>query len=204
MYLTCGVAVLKTCTKCGVEKPETEFFKYSGRPGVRPSCKVCMTKAKAPCKPETKRAYLERTAARRSEWQKEYYANNREACALRVKRAIAKNFESFRQYRDKWRKENKDRLVELARMDRARNPGRYREYKAKRRAALLRAIPPWANLDEIRQLYEEAAKMSEVHVDHIVPLISPIVCGLHCSANLQIIGASENCSKGNRIWPDMP
>ena len=42
------------------------------------------------------------------------------------------------------------------------------------------------------------------HVDHIVPLKSKIVCGLHCSANLQVIPAIINSSKGNRVWPDMP
>jgi len=36
------------------------------------------------------------------------------------------------------------------------------------------------------------------HVDHIVPLVSQLVCGL------QILDAKANIEKGNRSWPDMP
>ncbi len=41
-------------------------------------------------------------------------------------------------------------------------------------------------------------------VDHIVPLQNPLVCGLHCEANLRIILGADNFAKCNRWWPDMP
>jgi hypothetical protein len=41
-------------------------------------------------------------------------------------------------------------------------------------------------------------------VDHIIPLKSDFVCGLHCHTNLRVITAEENKAKNNRYWPDMP
>ncbi|ARU23730.1 hypothetical protein RSSE_c3349 [Ralstonia solanacearum] len=78
-----------------------------------------------------------------------------------------------------------------------------------RHAAKLQAIPKWADPKKIKLVYEEALALYKsngvkYHVDHVVPLISDLVCGLHWEGNLQIITASENRSKGNRHWPDMP
>lgn len=193
---------MKTCTKCGQTKPESDYFKYSGRPGYRPSCKVCMQKSRPAENPETRKSWLLKTAAHRSEWQKEYYAKNKEACKARIKKCNEEK--GYAEYRNGWRRSHLDRMRELAANHRKNNPGRYRYYKAKRRAAELRATPKWANLELIKTYYAIAAAEPGIHVDHIVPLVSKIVCGLHCEANLQLLPASDNMSKGNRVWPDMP
>lgn len=39
----------------------------------------------------------------------------------------------------------------------------------------------------------------EHHVDHIHPLVHPLICGLHVPANLQVITGSENVQKSNRF-----
>jgi hypothetical protein len=74
---------------------------------------------------------------------------------------------------------------------------------SRRRATKLKATPKWADMDKIKQIYIKASTCGH-HVDHIVPLRSKFVCGLHCEANLQILEPSINMSKGNRWWPDMP
>ena len=80
---------------------------------------------------------------------------------------------------------------------------------AKRRASKRNAAPAWANKEAIEAIYAKAKQFSELtgeafHVDHIVPLISDLVCGLHCEGNLQILPGFDNLSKGNKTWPDMP
>jgi hypothetical protein len=75
---------------------------------------------------------------------------------------------------------------------------------SKRRAAVKSAIPKWAEEEKISRLFVEAKKWSKIlgvklHVDHIVPLNSPVVCGLHCFDNFQLLEASANLSKSNRL-----
>lgn len=65
------------------------------------------------------------------------------------------------------------------------------------------AQPEWADTSAMNRIYEQSLKQGG-HVDHIVPLCSPIVCGLHVEHNLQILPAGSNYSKSNHIWPDMP
>jgi hypothetical protein len=62
--------------------------------------------------------------------------------------------------------------------------------------------PNWANKNEIKELYEESKRLTKEtgikhHVDHIIPLRHPLVCGLHIRANLRIITATENIIKSN-------
>ena len=58
-------------------------------------------------------------------------------------------------------------------------------------------------LSDVARIYKKAHELG-AQVDHIVPLQSDIVCGLHCICNMQILSKKENASKGNRWWPDMP
>jgi hypothetical protein len=77
------------------------------------------------------------------------------------------------------------------------------------RAQTQRATPTWADRRAIAAAYREARRLTretgELHVvDHIVPKINPLVCGLHVPANLRVIHWRDNAVKGNTWWPDMP
>jgi 5-methylcytosine-specific restriction endonuclease McrA len=108
----------------------------------------------------------------------------------RRKRAQA-NPEHRRKYRRKWGQAN----------------SRYCErINAKRRAAKKNALTPWANVNAIKNFYTEARRLTKLtgvkhHVDHIYPLQSEYMCGLHVETNLQILTEKENVAKGNRTWP---
>ena len=74
---------------------------------------------------------------------------------------------------------------------------------------LYQAWPHWCATDpRFAEIYKRAKDMRrrgrKVHVDHIVPICSDIVCGLHVPWNLQILSERENLQKSNNWWPDMP
>ena len=79
--------------------------------------------------------------------------------------------------------------------------------QAKRNATKKHATPRWltkGELSDIDNLYVlcalETSKTGVPHeVDHIVPLRSELVCGLHVLCNLRIVSACKNRSKSNRF-----
>jgi hypothetical protein len=72
-----------------------------------------------------------------------------------------------------------------------------------RKAHVKRATPQWADRKAIAAVYKRARQMTAdsgvlYTVDHIIPLRSPVVCGLHIAENLQILTGTENCRKRNK------
>lgn len=167
---------------------------------------------------------------------KAYYAENREAILTSVdkeakkakdaayyvstattRKAVAKTYREANRdkvlayFADRRKTDSTYREAKKAHLRawKQRHPDRVNAQTAKRHAAKLRAIPSWASLKDIADIYALAKLRSKLtgiewHVDHTVPLNSDIVCGLHCEANLQVIPAGPNISKGNAWWPDMP
>lgn len=83
------------------------------------------------------------------------------------------------------------------------NPERNRANATRYRAAKMGATPAWANRFLIDEIYSLAMLRTRItgqlwEVDHMVPLCSDIVCGLHVESNLRLVLKSINSGKRNR------
>lgn len=101
-------------------------------------------------------------------------------------------------------RENKEKKNERNREWKSANPATVNEMTALRRAQKKNATPKWANRFFMREAYDLAKRRTAAtgfkwEVDHILPLQHPDFCGLHVEYNLQVIPASVNRSKGNRV-----
>lgn len=223
---------MKTCRICDVAQPLCNFYLTpAGNPHQQ--CKKCLyakTRARLASKKQEVAAYQaeyyrknkthlnayckqyreenkERLKAIKdakkdwyAEYNREYHAERKEEINARHRKYKAENKEALAQYRI----DNKEAISERARIWRENNRHLTNAKAAKRRAALMQALPSLANLDAIAKIYKTAKEQEGMHVDHIVPLQSDLVCGLHVEHNLQLLPHLENISKGNRYWPDMP
>lgn len=119
------------------------------------------------------------------------------------KRYLDKNPERLDSIK-KWRKDNPEIAAEKSKQWFKNNPHMNAAYASKRRAAERQQTPSWANWDEITKIFRARdnvakATKAEYHVDHIVPLRSKKVSGLHIHQNLQILPGSENLKKRARL-----
>lgn len=135
------------------------------------------------------------------------YHEDPEAAKRKVYGWRDKNPDKSAEHQRQYFERNSDSVRERARVGYAEDPAKVRAAVATYEAAKLQATPAWADMQKILEVYREAERLSldtgvQHHVDHIIPLRSDIVCGLHVQWNLRAIPASDNCSKGNRWWPE--
>lgn len=164
---------MKVCTICSEAKDFSEYHRG------KVACKACRSE-------QNKRYYVENKAMRNSQMQKNYQAN-KEVYHARSKKWAQANPEKVAAFSDKWRRKNLD-------VDAANS--------ALKRANKKTATPAWADKEEIKHIYK-LAREHGMAVDHLVPLNSDFVCGLHTADNLRCIHPLANSIKGNRHWPDM-
>jgi hypothetical protein len=179
-------------------------FYFTGEP-----CKhghVALRKTKGACVDCVKEEWKESNKKRASyfsqynkqeevkERKHEWYLQNRDQV---IATAAIRPTSVLREYRNAWKKNN---LTQV----RADTKARRRKHR--------NATPPWLSKkqkSEIRQLYQIAITMTQTTgeqyvVDHIVPLRSDEVCGLHVPWNLRVITQDENLRKSNKILDSLP
>lgn len=136
--------------------------------------------------------------------KKDGHASTCKTCSNeRAKRWSTQNPQQRSVSRLKWAEENPEAHKLSKQGWKQRNKAAVMAGTRKRQAALLNRIPVWYSDKPVRKIYEKA-KQYGFHVDHIVPLQSDLVCGLHVFDNLQLMHPSENCAKNNKFWPYMP
>jgi 5-methylcytosine-specific restriction endonuclease McrA len=125
---------------------------------------------------------------RKNEWYQENRAQVIQAAATRPAQVK-------REYRNAWKETHKVQI-------RADTKARRRKHRD--------ATPLWLTRkqkSELRQLYQIAITMTQTTgeqyvVDHIYPLRSEVVCGLHVPWNLRIITQQQNLQKSNAMPGD--
>lgn len=197
----CGVDmadnhVTKICTKCNVEHDINNFPNQKGkRDGKSSHCKPC-TLIRLKLWAEKNKEYVRKKV-------EEYTDKNRDNIQKYWREYHQKHKEIRNKIRAETQKNNRDSANKKNREWKKRNKDYACFDEGKRRATKIKATPKWASEEKIKEIYLLANKESK-HVDHIVPLRSKIVCGLHCEHNLQLLTPKENLLKNNRYWPDMP
>ena len=170
-----------SCTKCGTTKPDDAFYRAKlGLHGRMSWCKIC-DRARAK---KWHAANKDRGRENNRIWQQQ----NPEKTAARVRL---------------FRRRHPERVAAIGKRYREQNKGKRAFWQMNRVARQKQAIPSWADMDAIKDIYANCPDGH--HVDHIIPLYAVhgrkhVACGLHCEANLQYLPADEN----KRKWATLP
>jgi hypothetical protein len=145
-------------------------------------------------------------------YSKKYYEEHKEEHRERCKQYYQKHIQKIKKCNRLYRQEHANELKiyknqyhkNKIKDDPAHGKKHYKKYKghyclkAKLREKYIKqATPPWADLNRIKDIYQNCPEGYEV--DHIIPLQGKFVSGLNIPINLQYLTTEENRKKGNRI-----
>lgn len=175
---------MKTCSKCGIEKPLDGFHRLTKSPdGRRPRCKSCM-----------------------SAYYAEHYQNNRERRITQVREYYRANQPRISEYWKQYRKDNADvvkyRKLKYVHARRARKLLLPYETVAVKQVAVRDGAWCWLCGDEL-------SDFDPSHMDHLIPLSADTdlltAWGVEnpgtVLANMALACPSCNMSKSNKVLP---
>lgn len=169
---------VKVCSRCGVKKPLTFFTtKKRNKDGLEYWCHDCCNSL-----------------------LRDWHKRNPEKYSFYSKLSRQRNPEKTQQRELLYSRNNKEKIYARLCAWRRLNMGKVLATIHKRNAVKLQAVPLWADLEKIKQIFIEASRLG-LTVDHVIPLQGKLVCGLHVHNNLQLLTKSENSKKGNRYQP---
>ncbi len=166
-------SILRKCSICKINKNLISFEKSKNKPydrGYR--CNKCNALRAAIYRiknPEKVKAY------QKSE-------NHKKSIRKSSKTYYHKNKKKRAISRKKWAIKNKKIIALHSRM------------RGKR---VKQATPKWVNKKELYKIYQNC--LPGYHIDHIIPITHPLICGLHVPWNLQYLPAIENIKKSNKL-----
>lgn len=119
---------------------------------------------------------------REQEYTKQWKAANPEAHAAQQARKHVKQKKERNAYVAQWKKDNKKE---------------YNAYLSFCKKRVKHATPKWLDKSSIVEIFKN--RPDGCHVDHIIPINHPDVCGLNVPWNLQYLTDTENLEKSNKF-----
>lgn len=134
----------------------------------------------------------------------EYYYRNRKERITNQKRLNALNPHWSEKARQKILDKDPDHYKKYYKKYYALNKDNYYKNCVLYRRRSRQATPPWEDGSGFRELVDLARELRDAtgfdwDIDHCVPLKAKKASGLNCVANLQVIPASMNRKKGNKM-----
>jgi hypothetical protein len=198
---------MKPCPDCQQTKEDGEFGRLS------PRCRICAVARRRVARREASDRWIKLNRQKRldickarSGYNAAYRRDNRSECNKRSADWASRNASRKQKSNQLWYLQNSEVKKQSVKRWSTENRDKVCAKSAAYRASKINACPPWADLDEIERIYAKARQLTEEtgiehHVDHIYPLRSKWLCGLHIPINLQILTGPENRSKSNVRWP---
>ena len=163
-----------------------------------------------PARARRKRNYYEDVEKSRSQSREHYQNNpeyyqrwrddNKEHIKEISKYHYEKNKEAISERQTKHREIHKDRINAYIKQWKKLNAAKVKAYGSKRKTLMRHSRPLWLDIESLILIYTDVPP--EENVDHEIPLVHPLVCGLHVPWNLKRIPSLLNKRKSNYFNPD--